>query len=33
MTTWQIIGLYLIVAGCAVIAAEPIVRGMIRRLS
>ncbi len=32
MTTWQIIGLYLIVAGCAVIAAEPIVKSMIRKL-
>jgi hypothetical protein len=32
MTTWQIIGLYLIVAGVALVAAEEIVKGMIRRL-
>jgi hypothetical protein len=32
MSTWQIIGLYLIVAGLAVIAAEPAVKSMIRRL-
>jgi hypothetical protein len=31
MTTWQIIGLYLMLAGAAIYFADPVVRMMMRR--